>query len=206
MLDSLAQFIFENAAKISAFTVLVTGFFFAIYRVIRNIFLWKTYAEKSYKMQEALLKEFQPNGGTSFSDKISKIEKTVVTINDRLVRQESLRKGYRRFISTPVWESSLDGGCVAANLAIQKLTGTPEEDFLQNNWQVFIHKDDRENVFSEWTQAIAQKRRFNMQYRVVNQNDQKVYKVHAYTMAIENDVKETIGWIGWYETVEEVVE
>ena len=99
--------------------------------------------------------------------------------------------------------SDAQGKCVKVNSALSTLVGRGSEQLLGNGWDVMLHKDDKERVYSEWAQAVERQRSFESSFRVANTLTNKVYLVHAtaqpfYARGVVH------GWIGTYDSVSEV--
>lgn len=199
------------------FTFMVTryfepvGKFFSTFATLPDrLISLETKVEKKISLIEQLQskeiseikKELTPNGGTSIKDTVNKLavnmDKIVVSI-DHLSRQgarmELRQQNILNSVSIPTFETDKDGECVFANKAYLELIGRSMEEIRGPSWINMIHPEDRTKVKNEWVAVLADKRNFELTYRVVCR-EHMIYDVTCVATSIAGN-----GYIGKFETV-----
>jgi PAS domain S-box-containing protein len=65
-----------------------------------------------------------------------------------------------------VWSATLDGACDYFNTQWTEHTGVPERELLGWRWLQVLHPDDREPTREFWTDSVAGRRSYDVEYRV----------------------------------------
>ncbi len=138
---------------------------------------------------DEIIKELKPNGGSSIKDQLNRLE-TAVSISEaqRMLLLDS--------VTTGVWTTDVKGRYTWVNEALRKATGASLSDFVGTNWENVIHPEDKELVVREWERAIAQRRDFNLYFRLINLRTENAVPVHGVATPAYNFTKEIIGWNG----------
>lgn len=103
--------------------------------------------------------EFEPNCGGSMRDSVNRIEASVYRLTQ--VDHIAMEMSDKSYI-----ELDADAQCTWANSAFAKLTGLQRHDIYGNGWINGILAADRAAVRSEFSQAIADRRNFTIQFRL----------------------------------------
>lgn len=67
-----------------------------------------------------------------------------------------------------IWTTDENGACNFLNVKWVEITGTSVEEGFGDQWQKFIHPDDRENISSSWKQSFKKKKPFEAKFRILN--------------------------------------
>src|SRR6202020_2776107 len=93
-------------------------------------------------------------------------------ITDRKRAEEKLREGERRWRSLTealpqlVWSATPDGACDYFSMQWTQHTGVPEDRLLGWQWMETLHPDDREPTRRLWTNSVAGRGPYDVEYRV----------------------------------------
>ena len=85
---------------------------------------------------------------------------------------EPLRKGeerWRRLVEALpqlVWSATPDGACDYFSAQWTQYTGVAESELLGWRWMDVLHPDDRHNTRRVWTDSVAGRRAYDVEYRV----------------------------------------
>src|SRR5215831_13027321 len=91
---------------------------------------------------------------------------------ERLQFEERLRESEQRWRSLTealpqlVWSATPDGACDYFSAQWTQHTGVPESDLLGWRWLAVLHPDDREPTRRLWTDAVAGRGPYDVEYRV----------------------------------------
>lgn len=155
-----------------------------------------------YKELAEIKKELTPNGGTSIKDTVNKLatsmDKIVISIESlstQGTRMELRQQNILNSVTIPTFETDKNGECVFANKAYLDLIGRSMDEIRGPSWINMIHPEDRAKVRSEWAAAVAERRNFELTYRVVCR-EHMIYDVSCVAIPIAGN-----GYIGKFETV-----
>lgn len=141
-----------------------------------------------------IAEEFSKNGGSSLRDAIDRIEASVLAIGDgQFVLRQQVRASWS-MMQIGVGEADATGACIFVNPYWSQITGVPLDRALGNGWINAVHEDDRDEVFEEWRQAVAQHRDFDMNHRY-RHPDGRVVEVHARTQQIHDAEGKLLGYV-----------
>ena len=97
-------------------------------------------------------------------------------LNQDITRQrrteEALRESEQRWRSLTealpqlVWSATPDGACDYFSTQWTQHTGVPESDLLGWRWLATLHPDDREPTRRLWTDSVAGRGPYDVEYRV----------------------------------------
>ncbi len=122
-----------------------------------------------------LCSEMLPNHGTSLRDCLNRQEANISEVKESV---EDLKMKNRilldHYVDKAMFMSDLKGECIWVNKPYLKLLQVDTQEVLGNNWQGFIHNDDREKVLDEWESSVANKRNFEMVYNYRDKEDNKI--------------------------------
>ena len=143
-----------------------------------------------YSEIKKLSEAFSPNCNSSLYDKITNIE-------DAVHRTMAMTRAIIDLDPyDPVFETDASGGYVRMNRVWSQYTGLTAHQGLQNGWMLAVEEEDRTRVWAEWSDAIAQKREFDMSYRMRNAITGKATTVHVRAIPSRKPNGAIIGWMG----------
>jgi PAS domain S-box-containing protein len=129
-----------------------------------------------------------PNGGKSFYDKISSIDRKIGITNSRGSALNSA-------LGLGEWLSDPEGNTIKVNDIICRVTGRPETDFMGQDWQNVVHPEDREIVIDDWENSVKYHRDFKMRYRWTNSNGAEII-IDATARLIHDSNNKIVGYLG----------
>lgn len=104
--------------------------------------------------------------------KVSVISRDITILkNIELKRMESENRFRALAENAPVgiFQTDTTGTCTYVNKCVSEITGMPEEDMLREGWIKAVYPDDIMRVTTTLHQAIAESRRFKVEFRFVNE-------------------------------------
>jgi PAS domain S-box-containing protein len=93
-------------------------------------------------------------------------------ITERKRSEEALRASEQRWrclteaLPQLVWTATPDGACDYFSMQWTEFTGVPENHLLGWQWMEVLHPDDREPTRQLWTNSVAGRGRYDVEYRV----------------------------------------
>ncbi len=103
---------------------------------------------------------------------ISGLTESLHRMRRRIVADEALRESEQRWRSLTdalpqlVWSAGPDGACDYFSTQWTQHTGIPEADLLGWQWLKVLHPDDREPTRKFWTDSVAGRGPYDVEYRV----------------------------------------
>jgi PAS domain S-box-containing protein len=103
---------------------------------------------------------------------ISGLTESLHRTRRRVVADEALRESEQRWRSLTdalpqlVWSAGPDGACDYFSTQWTQHTGIPEADLLGWQWLKVLHPDDREPTWKFWTDSVAGRGPYDVEYRV----------------------------------------
>jgi two-component system, sensor histidine kinase and response regulator len=92
--------------------------------------------------------------------------------NERRIAEEALRESEQRWRSLTealpqlVWSATPDGACDYFSTQWTEYTGVAENGLLGWRWMDVLHPDDRQSTRQFWTDSVAGRRPYDVEYRV----------------------------------------
>jgi PAS domain S-box-containing protein len=92
--------------------------------------------------------------------------------NERRIAEEALRESEQRWRSLTealpqlVWSATPDGACDYFSTQWTEYTGVAESELLGWRWMDVLHFDDRQSIRQFWTDSVAGRRPYDVEYRV----------------------------------------
>ncbi len=150
--------------------------------------LWQRREENLQWVVDSL----RPNGGTSLTDRLTRIE-------SMLVEMKRVQHAMILLDSSGIFITNSSGDWETVNRAWGEMTGFSPDQARGQGWVSAVHADDQERVWKAWAAAVAQKREFSLQYRYQRRGQ----PVHVYCHAIpmHADDGSIMGWVGMVENV-----
>lgn len=87
------------------------------------------------------------------------------------------------------------GACRYVNPHWCQTTGLSREDSLDYGWLTAIHPDDRDRVFQAWEDAISQRQKLTLQYRILRPN-QSLCWISGQIVALYDSQETLMGYVG----------
>ncbi len=103
---------------------------------------------------------------------ISGLTESLHRMRRRVVADEALRESEERWRSLTdalpqlVWSAGPDGACDYFSTQWTQHTGVPEADLLGWQWLQVLHPDDREPTRKFWTDSVAGRGPYDVEYRI----------------------------------------
>jgi len=152
------------------------------------------FAHKTAEVAEMLpaisvmVKEYQPNGGSSMRDAIDRIESSIQVVNQRL-------KGYASSDGLAHFECDADGKVTWVNRTFCEVTGLTESEATGNGWVLSVDEVERDDVQLEWRNAVKDNRDFFMKYRCRRRSGESIFvENHATILRTSNG--KILGYVG----------
>lgn len=155
-------------------------------KIVSNINAIHDLAKNHLPVLIKMAEEFRPNGGSSMKDALNRLEQ-------RQVLNQSMFKMLIKWNGVAFFESNAKGECVWVSPKLADFAGISEEKFLGNGWINGVYHEDRDRVWEEWQDAIAQKRDFSLTYRL---NEISPIEIKAYATAQKDAKGQLTGMIG----------
>ena len=94
-----------------------------------------------------------------------------------------------------IYQIDVGGNCLFVNRRWCEITSLSAEEAAGQGWIRTIHPDDRDAVASMWRGGLLPDVEWSMDYRIIKP-DGKIVWVHGNAVAIRNQKKEVIGYLG----------
>jgi PAS domain-containing protein len=137
---------------------------------------------------DLIFKELQPNSGASLKDAVNQIRNTVHTIEKR-------QRAWLSYEDQGIFETDDVGRLIWCNRAYLRMLNATFEQVSGNGWKNFIHPDNKELVFKEWTAAIIDKRDCKGNLLYLTADNEKVCAT-CESFAIKDDSGVLTGYVG----------
>lgn len=125
---------------------------------------------------DIIYKEFRPNGGSSFSDRLAVLSKDVKENTELTKNIESVQLWRINIDPVPIFHSNEEGEASYVNPAYCSLLKRTKEELLGNGWKNCLIQEKRQEVIDEWKTCVKEKRAFE-RFIEVEDRDGKEYIV-----------------------------
>ena len=143
-----------------------------------------------------ILAQVRTNGGSSIKDAIVRMEKRVGVLAEEV---RYLRVGHdlqTEATNYPQFRADEKGHTVWVNRAMKLAAGLTDDDQVMGTaWLNHVHKDDRDKVRDNWFLAVAEKREYADEYRIVVPPANRIFYIVALAKPIRVDGV-VAGWSG----------
>lgn len=160
-----------------------------IYRyIIKPSFTLYKYVQDREDRIGKILSELNANGGSSIKDQLNRIEA-------RQLFSEQISKITLSSNGIGFWKADKTGQFTEISPIFCRITGRSETELSGSSWSTWIHSEDKEEVFDEWSRCTQEMIEFNMSYRYVRPDD-TIVSCHGAAYPIFNGKNEIIGFLG----------
>ena len=94
-----------------------------------------------------------------------------------------------------IFQTDLEGGCVFVNQRWCDAAGLTPEQAMGSGWATALHPDDRDRVFSEWSQAAAARQNFFTTCRFRQQQGKTVW-IQVEAVVDRDEQGNPVGYVG----------
>jgi len=145
---------------------------------------------------EEMHAQFYTNGGGSMTDRMIRIENTLVAVSQR-------QHVYLLEHKLGIFHTDDKGECIEVNRTYCRITERTEEECLGTGWVESIHPEDVDEVTLAWEKAVKGKRDFRMNYRMVRADGEEI-TIFSTAHPLRNPyTKIVIGFMGTIKRVED---
>lgn len=162
-MDTFITFINHWAVLISGFITAIGIIILFIKRCMKKLKPHFEILENLKKLSntvDIIYKEFRPNGGSSFSDRLSVLSKDVKENTELTKNIESIQLWRINIDPVPIFHSNEEGEASYVNPAYCSLLKRTKEELLGNGWKNCLIQEKRQEVIDEWKTCVKEKRAF----------------------------------------------
>src|SRR6266568_1339866 len=109
---------------------------------------------------------FAPDGSLRFIEGLNLDMTRQKQAEERLRESEQRWRSLTEALPQLIWSATPDGACDYFSPQWSQHTGVPEGDLLGWRWLEFLHPDDREPTRLLWTDSVAGRGPYDVEYRV----------------------------------------
>jgi len=138
---------------------------------------------------------------SGLSELLHRARRRVVDITEHMRSVQALRESEQRWRSLTealpqlVWTATPDGACDYFSMQWTQFTGVPEIHLLGWQWMEVLHPDDREPTRQLWTNSVAGRGPYDVEYRVCRTDGEyRWFKTRG--VPIRDSAGRTFKWFG----------
>lgn len=128
-------------------------------------------------------------------------QKELARIEELTETIESRQRRLADTIGEAYWETDMTGKMIFSNYANAQLYGTTARELVRSGTAPYIHKDDLQDAYRHFHQAIQGKMGFSIEFDVVNRGE-LVHSLRVYAWPLFDENEKFIGHFGSAEIVE----
>jgi len=137
------------------------------------------YLHRVHASIKAVKSQVTKNGGSSMLDAVHRVEKELRTLS-------TMTDAYWHIEDRALFRTDEKGNCVWINGTYAVLTGKTQDELRGHGWSQIMARQDRDRVVGEWNLAVADWRRFDATFTIVNSVALKQHKVHCRAFPLVN--------------------
>jgi PAS domain S-box-containing protein len=122
-------------------------------------------------------------------------------INDREEAEKELRRSEAQFrtlftaVPVGIFQADIQGNCLFANPKCLQLMGLSDQAAQGQGWLNAMHPSDRQQIFSEWDEAVKNQRDFTAEHRFITSTGQ-VNWCSSSVIAAYDQAGKVMGYLG----------
>lgn len=159
--------------------------------------------DRIIKVLDKIQSELLPNGGKTLRDSLTRIEKSISTIEEDSKLSKEKFASFFEITDSGLWESDKTGLFVRCNRAMCAIIGLSSERMAGFGWLLAIKENERDHVQEEWKSSVESRREFSMQFHIEKENG-TVFKILAVAIPIKSASGEVSGYLGKCRVLEGV--
>lgn len=153
------------------------------------------------KMVADIQAQLRTNGGSTMLDAVHRIERGQKVLTREMKFMRIAQDLFTESINFPAFHTNHLGMTTWINKVLKLLAGiTADEDAMGLGWLSMVHPDDRERVRRVWLEAIADKRDYSDEYRIISATTGKTMLISSVAKVIRTD-DGIVGWSGTFKIV-----
>lgn len=133
---------------------------------------------------------------------LSRVDENVAFLRDHAAVADGRHAFLVNELRLPVWESDVNGACLAASDALGDLMGCPVSAILGHGWVNAIPEAERSRVREDWEFAVANQQSFSARYHYIHQ-DGRLVPVFAQATPVRDASGAIVRFIGRAREIEE---
>lgn len=122
-----------------------------------------------------------------------------VSFKTRLESYSSRQWALLASSAVPTFETDALGENLRVNRAYVELVERSADEVAGRHWEATVHPDDLERVLESWRGAIAGRRNFECDFRIVARGSRKIHFVRCTAIPLLSDETLLTGYLGTYE-------
>lgn len=127
--------------------------------LFKRLLVLATTAEANALRLDEIHTQFKPNGGTTMRDVLDRIDLSTTSAQGRI-------SALIEYHDVAAFEANNKGEFIWVSPKWCEIFESLPADARGNGWIVSVHPEDRERLFREWMDAVAQERAFRSVFRV----------------------------------------
>lgn len=138
---------------------------------------------------EPIIKQLQPNGGSSLADQVNNVLRKLEHHSGRV-------KAFNRDTTEGMFESDASGSYVWVNRTYCRITECTESEVLGWGWLNAIHPDETEEVRKHWEACVEEKREYTRIQRYLTPMGEEIL-CNVRAQPIKDEKGELLSFMGF---------